>query len=91
MAWNSMRLAEVWMDDYKERFYETRPELRGKPFGDISNRLDLRKKLNCHSFQWFLDNVYPEMNNKNGMWLPPKEKVTVKWKGKVLEQYLVAI
>ena len=58
---NNMRLAEVWMDEYKKIFYAMRPQLKGKPFGDISERQDLRRKLNCKSFDWYLKNVIPEL------------------------------
>lgn len=56
---NDMRVAEVWMDDYKRAFYDARG-LHGKDFGDISDRLAIRERLQCHSFQWFLDNVHPD-------------------------------
>uniref|UniRef100_A0A673BH05 Polypeptide N-acetylgalactosaminyltransferase n=1 Tax=Sphaeramia orbicularis TaxID=375764 RepID=A0A673BH05_9TELE len=61
MAHNSLRLAHVWMDEYKEQYLSLRPELRGRGFGDISERLSLRKRLQCQSFKWYLDTVYPEM------------------------------
>ncbi|KAL2085703.1 hypothetical protein ACEWY4_019023 [Coilia grayii] len=61
MAHNSLRLAHVWMDDYKEQYFALRPELRNRDFGDISERVALRKRLQCHSFKWYLDTIYPEM------------------------------
>ncbi|UJR37273.1 hypothetical protein I4U23_029982 [Adineta vaga] len=57
---NSMRLAEVWMDDYKRLYYMHRRELIGKDFGDVEERRAIRTRLQCHSFKWFLDNVFPE-------------------------------
>lgn len=88
MAHNSLRLANVWMDEYKvhtctnaysrllecpltslpfslwsnqEQYLSLRPELRNRSYGDISDRVALRKRLQCHSFRWYLDTVYPEM------------------------------
>ncbi|XP_041099262.1 polypeptide N-acetylgalactosaminyltransferase 11-like [Polyodon spathula] len=61
MAHNSLRLAHVWMDEYKEQYFALRPELRSRNYGDISERLAVRKRLHCNSFKWYLDHIYPEM------------------------------
>ncbi|XP_025754492.1 polypeptide N-acetylgalactosaminyltransferase 14 isoform X2 [Oreochromis niloticus] len=58
---NTRRTAEVWMDDFRLFYYSARPAARGKSYGDIRSRVELRKKLNCKSFKWYLDNVYPEL------------------------------
>uniref|UniRef100_A0A7N8X9R2 Polypeptide N-acetylgalactosaminyltransferase n=1 Tax=Mastacembelus armatus TaxID=205130 RepID=A0A7N8X9R2_9TELE len=66
MAHNSLRLAHVWMDEYKEQYLSLRPELRERDYGDISERVALRKRLQCRSFRWYLDTVYPEMQTAVG-------------------------
>jgi len=57
---NSVRLAEVWMDDYKHYYYERINNDLGN-FGDISSRTALRKNLKCKSFDWYIKNIYPEL------------------------------
>ncbi|XP_041281069.1 polypeptide N-acetylgalactosaminyltransferase 14 [Onychostruthus taczanowskii] len=58
---NTKRTAEVWMDEFKQYYYAARPAAQGRPFGNIQSRVELRKKLKCHSFKWYLENVYPEL------------------------------
>lgn len=58
---NTARMAHVWMDDYKRLFFMHQPHLEHNPVvGDLTHRKQLRQKLRCRSFRWFLENVYPE-------------------------------
>ena len=60
-GFNSQRVAEVWLDKYKMHFYNVRTDLRGKDFGDVSRRRQLRRNMKCKSFKWFLETIYPEL------------------------------
>ncbi|OCT82064.1 polypeptide N-acetylgalactosaminyltransferase 18 [Xenopus laevis] len=61
---NALRMAEVWMDEFKSHVYmawNIPQEDSGIDIGDISSRKALRKKLQCKTFRWYLVTVYPEM------------------------------
>ncbi|CAL1534093.1 unnamed protein product [Lymnaea stagnalis] len=67
---NAARVAEVWLDEYKKHFFDLRPSAKTMDYGDVSDRIELRNRLNCKSFKWFLENIHPEQ-------LVPGEKAKV--------------
>ena len=52
---------QVWLDEYKEIYYKLRPDARKRDHGDITERVQLRKRLQCRSMKWYLDTIYPEL------------------------------
>lgn len=59
-----MRIAEVWLDEFKDLPRQLEPErYRNVDPGDLSHQKALRRDLNCKSFRWFLTHVAPDMLN----------------------------
>ncbi|XP_065320085.1 polypeptide N-acetylgalactosaminyltransferase 1-like [Gordionus sp. m RMFG-2023] len=58
---NLARLIEVWLDSYKNFAYFISPDIKiFKYLTNISSRIDLKNKLHCKNFDWYLQNIYPE-------------------------------
>ncbi|XP_072009785.1 polypeptide N-acetylgalactosaminyltransferase 15 [Engystomops pustulosus] len=67
---NKIRIAEVWLDSYKDIFYHSiGKELVTKPIemSDVTELKQLRQRLGCKAFTWFLSNVDPAMNTTHSV------------------------
>lgn len=46
---------------FQDEVIKKNPKAAHINYGDISDRKQLREHLSCKSFQWYLDNIYPEL------------------------------
>ena len=62
---NSIRLAEVWMDEYKAVIFDIYgiPHYLEEEFGSVASRKAIRESANCKPFRYYLENAFPEMHN----------------------------
>lgn len=50
----------VWLDGpHLDFFYKWKPQALEVDAGDVSDRLKIKEEMKCHSFDYFLENVWP--------------------------------
>lgn len=59
MVINTVRVVDVWLDEYKKLFYGTHPEYIARR-SNVSDRMELRRQLQCKPFKWYIENIFPE-------------------------------
>ncbi|KAG7221610.1 hypothetical protein INR49_017141 [Caranx melampygus] len=61
---NLVRAAEVWLDEFKWIFYRMDRKAaliyKENSFGNVTERHELRQRLKCKDFSWYLDNIFTE-------------------------------
>ena len=54
---NHKRVAEVWMDEYKKYVYQRMPHFSIADAGNLTSQFELRKRLRCKPFKWFMEEI----------------------------------
>ncbi|XP_031624241.1 N-acetylgalactosaminyltransferase 6-like [Contarinia nasturtii] len=69
---NYKRVAEVWMDEYKEYLYQRNPEkYLSIDAGNLTEQKAIREKLQCKSFKWFMEEIAFDLPKKYPLVEPP--------------------
>lgn len=68
---NYKRVIETWWDEYKNYFYQRRPEVQSIDTGDLSEQKALRNRLQCRTFKWFMDTIAYDIPRHYPMVEPP--------------------
>ncbi|XP_059171548.1 polypeptide N-acetylgalactosaminyltransferase-like 6 [Physella acuta] len=58
---NLLRVASVWMDEYKEYLVQRRPVMKTIDPGDLTEQRAVRERLKCKSFDWYMHEVAPDI------------------------------
>lgn len=83
---NYRRVAEVWMDDYAEYLYKRKPHYRTIDPGDLTKQREIRRKLKCKPFKWFIEKIAFDLVQK----YPPIEPPDY-GDGKVFRHFIVYV
>ncbi|XP_044738005.1 polypeptide N-acetylgalactosaminyltransferase 3-like [Chrysoperla carnea] len=58
---NTARVALVWMDEWANFYFKFNPEAdKLRPNINVEKRLEIRQRLKCKSFKWYLNHVWPQ-------------------------------
>ncbi|XP_022222433.2 N-acetylgalactosaminyltransferase 4-like [Drosophila obscura] len=60
LARNYKRVAEVWMDGYRHYLYSHDPNRYHISAGNVTHQKEIRQKLGCKSFDWYMHEVAPD-------------------------------
>lgn len=47
----------MWLDEYKDKLYANMPHLTHVKVGSLKKQKELRQRLHCKPFKWFLDHL----------------------------------